>query len=160
MSRDRPVPAGAALVAVLAAVVAILGSAACDAVRGRPAAPAEPGVTRPAGRLVGVVRVEGGVPAPVRADLYVRLEDVGEADAASRVLAEYVRRDVVLDPGTDAGLPFELVDVPPTAGTGYAVTAHVDVDRNGTVGVGDFVTQSIHPPPPEGGEMSVVVRRV
>jgi uncharacterized lipoprotein YbaY len=114
------------------------------------------------GSIRGVVRFEAGeAPGAFRgASLFVRLEDVGEADAASKVLAEYARRDVSFDPARDAELPFELPAVPSAVAANCIITAHVDMDGDGSVDVGDFVTMQSHPVPAEGQQPMITVRRV
>jgi uncharacterized lipoprotein YbaY len=115
------------------------------------------------GSIRGVVRFDPGDPPESfsGASFVVRLEDVSEADAASEVLAEYVRRDISFDPTRDTELPFELPAVPRAAAARCIITAHVDMGGDRTVDKGDFVTMQSHPVPAAGQPDPVItVRRV
>ncbi len=109
----------------------------------------------------GEIRFDGS-PSFSGATMYVRLEDVGEADAPAKLVSEYVRHGVAFDPRAAEALTFELTGEAPDAGASYSVRAHIDVDGDGQVSVSDFIsTQSypvlttVHP-----SQVSVLVRPV
>jgi uncharacterized lipoprotein YbaY len=76
------------------------------------------------------------------ATVYVRLEDVSQADAASTVVAEQVMRDVS---SADLPLSFSLSGELPDEQANYIVSVHVDVDDNGALNAGDFITMESYP---------------
>ena len=93
-------------------------------------------------RIRGTIQISG-VQQPCEADVYVRLEEVSRADAAATRVTETVLRGVQLRPGFGA-IPFELQDVSTKPGGRYAVRVHVDVDRDGKVSRGDYVSTQSH----------------
>ena len=93
----------------------------------------------------GEVVFEASAP-PIRGGtLYVALEDVSYADAPARVMARYVARDVDHDPQAPAPLRFRLAGPPPDPRARYVVSAHVDVDGDGAVTRGDFISMQSYP---------------
>jgi uncharacterized lipoprotein YbaY len=98
---------------------------------------------------------------PAGATVYVRLEDVSRADAPATVVAEEVIREA--RPGPQAGwLAFTLHGGPLDPRRRYGVRVHVDVDGDGAVGVGDYVSTASHPVWADRVPMrlSVAVRRI
>lgn len=116
----------------------------------------------PTREVRGTVVLPDDAPSTVSAELVVRVEDVSRADAPSIVVGETRLADVSLEPG--GILPFEvevaadLVD----PGHSYAISAHLDLSRSGTVQVGDYITTETHPVLTYGygDEATVAVRRV
>ncbi len=100
--------------------------------------------------------IEGAERPPAGAPVVVRVEDTTYADAAAEVVAE--ARGRVSD-GGEALL--ESLELPfASAGPGdYRVRAHVDVDDDGAVTRGDYVSTASYA---AGADMSVrvVVRKV
>jgi uncharacterized lipoprotein YbaY len=91
---------------------------------------------------------------PVGAPLHVRVLDTSYADAPARVLAEV---------STEIEAAAQEIDVdfsPPSRGPDeQRVFAHVDVDRDGAVSAGDFLTTAAHPVRGEE-RVRVVLRRI
>jgi hypothetical protein len=83
------------------------------------------------------------------------------ADAPARTVAEYVRRDLAYDPAHDPPPAFRLstTALPPGATT-YVVTAHVDLDGDGQVERGDYVTMQSYPVTRDTSDLDIVVRPV
>ena len=84
------------------------------------------------------------------ATVYVRLEDVSRQDAPSTVISEQVIRNVEISekdlstgrlPELEFALSIELCDSKKM----YVITAHVDVDRDGRISLGDYITQVYYP---------------
>lgn len=90
------------------------------------------------------VRLPPGIDVWPACPVVVRVEDVSRADAAARVVGE-----VRVEPG--AGLPGRAllpVAVPVREvdeRASYAVRVHVDVDGDGQVGDGDYVSTQRYP---------------
>jgi uncharacterized lipoprotein YbaY len=93
--------------------------------------------------------------------VYVRLEDVSRADAPATVVAEQVIREA--RPGPQAGgLEFTLHGGPLDPQRRYSVRVHVDMDGDGAVGAGDYVSTTSHPVWADRVpvRLSVAVRRI
>lgn len=95
-----------------------------------------------------------------KATVYVRLEEAGRVDAPSRVVAEQVLRDVAHEAG--AQLHVELWGDVPSGRGNYQLRVHVDVDGDGEVSPGDYVSTESYPVNPSAGpaELGVRVHRV
>jgi uncharacterized lipoprotein YbaY len=93
------------------------------------------------------------------ATVYVRLEDVSRADAASTVVAEQTLRGIASSQGP---VLFRLTGEPLDPQASYTVSAHVDVDGDGMVSAGDYLTMESYPVSAQsvGEELTVRVRRI
>lgn len=98
---------------------------------------------------------EGRPPAGTAIDVQVR--DTTFEDAPAEIIAR--SQGLVRD---DPGTWLDTVEVEiPFLPDSSIVWVHVDVDRDGRVSVGDFITMVSYPVPSDSGtEVSVVVRRV
>lgn len=96
------------------------------------------------------------------ATMYVRLERITAADIASKVIAQYVERDVAFHPKTFGGLSFAIVGNPPDPQASYAVRVLIDIDGDGAVSKGDFISMQSYPVITFGHprEVSILVRQV
>jgi hypothetical protein len=110
----------------------------------------------------GTVTFEQDAPSFTGATMYVRLENTTVADLASEVVADYVERNVAFVSKTTKGLLFAIHGKAPDPRASYSVRVHIDIDGDGEVSRGDFIsTQSypvitgVHPT-----EISVLVRQV
>lgn len=79
------------------------------------------------------------------ATVYVRLEDVSRADAPARIVAEQMIQDFSHAAGTVSPLPFALQGFAPDERSRYSVRVHVDVDGDGQVSRGDFLSMENYP---------------
>jgi len=98
----------------------------------------------------------------VGATVYVRLEEVSRADAPAIVMAETVLPEVRIGGQAPSQLEF-TIEFPSLDPRGrYVVRVHVDVDADGQVGVGDYVSTASHPVLVGDGAttLSVPVKRV
>jgi uncharacterized lipoprotein YbaY len=79
------------------------------------------------------------------ANLNVRIEDVTSADEAATIVAAIRQENVSYSPATDPPFLFtlQLDSVNPHAS--YSVRVHIDVDGDGHVSVGDFITTQNYP---------------
>ncbi len=81
---------------------------------------------------------------PVRnATVHVRLEDVSLADAPATLIQEHIQENVSLGTGP-ARLAFELHGSTPDPRAGYAVRVHVDLDGDGQISPGDYISTAHH----------------
>jgi uncharacterized lipoprotein YbaY len=96
------------------------------------------------------------------ATIYVRLEDVSLADAPSIRLAEQVIRDVTLRGPGRVTVPFSVQGSINDPNGQYVISVHVDLNGNGLVEPGDYITTESYPIPTPGEttRMLVTVRRV
>lgn len=110
----------------------------------------------------GKITFEDGAPPFTGATMYVRLERITAADIASEVVADYVQRDVAFDPKTPSVLSFAIACNPPDPRDSYAVRVHIDIDGDGEVSKGDFVSMQSYPVITFGHptEVSILVRQV
>ena len=92
------------------------------------------------------------------ATVYVRLEDVSRMDTAARVVVEQVLREVSYQPDRSTQLAVDLRGPPPDAGASYAVRVHVDVDDDGEVSPGDYISTQSYPVMTFGHPNQVAVR--
>jgi putative lipoprotein len=79
------------------------------------------------------------------ATVYVRLENVSRADAAADVAAEQTLRGVSHADGEEQALSFELLVESIDERAQYSVRVHVDVDGDGELSPGDYVSPATHP---------------
>jgi uncharacterized lipoprotein YbaY len=106
----------------------------------------------------GSVILGGEVGSFSGATVYVRLEDVSRADAAAVLLAEQVLEGVSHRAGAEDSLEFALYGRRPAEGTDCNVSVHVDVDGDGEVSRGDYVTVESYPAGTRRGQDRVRVR--
>lgn len=107
--------------------------------------------------LTGDVVFEG-VRAFRDARVRVTLEDVSRTDAASTVVSEVVVDGVSHDPDAGETLAFSLPGALPDDRASYTVRVHVDVDRDGLVSRGDYLTMESFPVLTHGYPNRVTVR--
>lgn len=106
------------------------------------------------------VRVEiltaGGDPPPAGSAVLVRVVDTALQDAPSTVMAE--TSGSVQQAAAGAPVAIAELDVPDQQGARPTIYVHIDVDGDGKVSAGDFITMQSYPC--RGGQMQVEVRRV
>lgn len=110
----------------------------------------------------GEIRFEGEVPSFSDATMYVYLENITATDMASELVATYVERDVAFGPKAAKGLVFSIAAKALNSRASYAVRVHIDIDGDGQVSKGDFISMQSYPvitfDYPK--EVSIVVREV
>jgi uncharacterized lipoprotein YbaY len=77
------------------------------------------------------------------ATIYVRLEDVSRSDAQSRIIAEQVIRGVSSQQSSP--LPFEVRGDLGGEGIQVNVRVHIDVDGDGQISPGDYISMQSYP---------------
>lgn len=95
--------------------------------------------------VTGIILIGKKVEPFSGATAHVRLEDVSNADAASRVVAEQTLRNVSHTKGDETKLKFALYGKLPNERASYSVSAHVDLDNDGEVSVGDYISMESYP---------------
>lgn len=108
-------------------------------------------------QLVVEVVAHGARRPPPGSPVRVQLRDTSLADAPARIVAERVGavRD---DPG--AVLETVRIDCDAAVVDGLTLWAHVDVDRDGAVSPGDYLTTVSYPVSARTAHHALVVRRV
>jgi uncharacterized lipoprotein YbaY len=101
-------------------------------------------------------------PSFAGATIHVRLEDITDVDVAAKTVAEYVQRDVAFDPESGDDLLFAINGDPPDPRASYSVRVHIDLDGDGEVSSGDFISMQSYPVITFGHprELSIIVRPV
>ena len=100
-------------------------------------------------KVSGQVLIPAGIPGFRGAAAHVRLEEIKGEDAAARVVAETVIRDVSHEGGVeDTTLPFAIELAPGetgiSSGNDYALRVWVDYDGDGQAGPGDLYSVERH----------------
>jgi len=98
-----------------------------------------------------------GTPHLVGVIVHILLEDVSYSDAPANVLAEQEIPTLTHRPGTDPPVRFHLTVPAPDPRASYAVRAHVDVDGDGRVSRGDYLSMQSYPVLTQGHPSSVSV---
>ena len=112
--------------------------------------------------VTGEVRFEPQPPPFGGARLRVQLQDVTQADAPARVVAEQVIEGVSRG-GETTGVPFTLLgsaELDPRST--YILSAHLDLSNSGEITPGDFITMESFPvrAGDRPARVDVTVRRV
>ena len=110
----------------------------------------------------GEITFEGEAPSFSGATVYVYLENITVADIASEVVAEYVERDVAFGPNASKVLSFSIAGKALDSRASYAVRVHIDIDGDGQVSHGDFISTQSYPVITFGHprEVSILARQV
>jgi uncharacterized lipoprotein YbaY len=87
----------------------------------------------------------------------IRLEDVSRADAASEVVSEIVMNDVALVPEERVSIPFSMQHPALGEKGRYTIAVHADVDGDGEITSGDYITMESFPVTPSESRERVTV---
>jgi uncharacterized lipoprotein YbaY len=79
--------------------------------------------------------------------VYVRVQDVGRVDASASTVAEQALQGVNIIPGAPP-IPFTVDGIPQNPRARYVVRVHADVDGDGRVSRGDYVSTQSYPVQP------------
>jgi hypothetical protein len=96
------------------------------------------------------------------ATMHVRLERITGADIASETVGAYVKRGIAFDPSTSDDLSFTIAGSRADPRASYVVRVHIDIDGDGEVSKGDFISMQSYPVITFGHptEVSILVRQV
>ncbi|WP_406657309.1 YbaY family lipoprotein [Methanolobus sp. ZRKC2] len=89
------------------------------------------------------------------ATAYIKIEDVSLADAPSTVVSQITLEDISIDNGSS--IPFEISYSELQEGHTYSLSAHMDVDGDGSVSGGDYLTTQHVEVPVSGTEETIEV---
>ena len=95
--------------------------------------------------IKGKITFEKEVPSFLNATLYVYLENTSFIDAASKVVADYMHRNVNVNPEAPHTLSFELAYTDLHPKDSFAIRVHIDIDNDGKVSKGDFINMQSYP---------------
>ena len=95
--------------------------------------------------VTGEILLPAGVVLPTRAVAYVRLLDTSLADAPSITVAEQIIKDVAAQNAKGRSIKFALYGELRDARASYTVSVHIDVDLDGLVSVGDYISMQSYP---------------
>ncbi len=95
--------------------------------------------------MTGAIHFPEGTPAFAGATVRVSLLDVTRADAPSRVIVEETIPHASHPGGAGGSFAFALRAGTVDARARYVVRVHVDVDNDGRVSQGDYVTTASYP---------------
>lgn len=109
----------------------------------------------------GELTFEEDAPPFTGATMYVYLENITVADIAAEVIDYYVEQNVSFDPKTTI-LSFAMAGKALDPRASYAVRVHIDIDGDGKVSQGDFISTQSYPVITFGhpGKVSILVRQV
>jgi uncharacterized lipoprotein YbaY len=79
------------------------------------------------------------------ATIYVCLEDVSLQDAPSKLISQQIIRDVFYDSTNREKIEFAIYGDIPDVRARHSINVHVDVDNNGRISEGDFITMQSYP---------------
>lgn len=101
------------------------------------------------------------------ATAYISLLDVSRQDAPSRTVAKQVIRGAAYSAGSrkeeEEEIEFALSGTIKDPRNTYVVSVHIDVDGDGKVSVGDYITTGLYPVATQGSpteNVQVLVQRV
>jgi len=93
----------------------------------------------------GEILFEGEIVNITGSAVYVRLEDVSRQDAVSVLISEYLIDSLPEGFNTSNKIPFQLEGNINDLKAYYNIRVHVDVDRDGKISVGDYITMESFP---------------
>jgi uncharacterized lipoprotein YbaY len=110
----------------------------------------------------GEILIEETAQSFVSATAYVRLEDVSCIDDSSRIIGQQIIQNVSHTVGTPERLEIRLYGQISDEKASYAVSVHIDVDNDGQVSRGDYISMESYPVLTFGylNQVFVRVRRV
>ncbi|MEZ4684205.1 MAG: YbaY family lipoprotein [Caldilineaceae bacterium] len=110
-------------------------------------------------RLIsGEISFEATSNAVAGATVYVRLEDVSRLDAAAILVAETLLPAVALRGQGQDRLHFTLEAALPDPKAHYSLRVHVDVDGDGQISRGDYITMESYPVRPSEAPQPLAIR--
>ena len=108
----------------------------------------------------GTIRFQDVTKPSRHVTVYVRVEETGRPDAPASRVGEVVLRNVDVSAAASP-LPFTIRDVAAAPAAHRVVRVHADLDGDGRVSRGDYVSMQSYPVTADtSGRMEIVVREV
>src|SRR6185503_18066914 len=95
--------------------------------------------------VTGEVIVEKNAGPFSGATVYIYLENTSRADAASRIIASQVLLNFSHQPGHEDRIKFKLFGAMTDPQASCSIRVHIDVDGDGQVSDGDYITMQSYP---------------
>lgn len=93
----------------------------------------------------GKILVDAWRGAADLATVYIRLQDTSYIDAPATTVVEEILHDVLVEKFVDEGLEFRMIVDHVEPRVRYQVRVLVDLDGDGEISVGDYITTSAYP---------------
>ena len=90
--------------------------------------------------------------------IYLYLEDTSYADAPAQVITSVTIDQISQESRGNARVPFAIRSIPPEGKGRYSLRVHADVDGDGKVSRGDYITKTNYPVMTPGSPARVEVR--
>jgi uncharacterized lipoprotein YbaY len=115
----------------------------------------------PSVTIVGTIQFKDVRQPAQDVTVYVRVEEASRLDAPASRIAEVVLRGVHVFPGLPP-IPFTIPDVLSVPSGRYLVRVHADVDGDGRVTRGDYISVQSYPVPTsaDSDNVAIVVHEV
>lgn len=112
--------------------------------------------------IKGEIKFEAHALSFINATMHVYLENVSVVDASSEVVGFYERKNVNFPNNKIRTLSFEIAGRDLDERESYALRAHIDINGDGRVSKGDFISMQSYPVATFGHprQISVLVRQV
>jgi putative lipoprotein len=112
--------------------------------------------------ITGSIELPAGVVPAQSAQMFVRVEDVSRADAPARRLGEQVLPHLVREDFARGSVAFTVAVPDPPPNTTATVRVHLDMDGDGVISRGDYVSTEHIPVLATGAasDLRVRLRRV
>ena len=109
-------------------------------------------------KIRGKIVFQGDLKDISGASVSVRIQDVSRADGPSVTISEYRIEKLPVGTNTRTSVPFEItMDIIPTRAY-CTIWAHIDVDGDDQVSIGDYITMESFPVTAASSANFVVVR--
>jgi uncharacterized lipoprotein YbaY len=90
--------------------------------------------------------------------IYIYLEDTSYADAPAQVITSVTIDHISQESRGNARVPFAIRSMPPEGKGRYSLRVHADVDGDGKVSRGDYITKTSYPVRIRGSPQRLEVR--
>jgi hypothetical protein len=112
--------------------------------------------------IKGEIKFEDHALSFINATMHVYLENVSVVDASSEVVGFYVRKNVNFPNNRARTLSFEITGRDLDERESYSIRAHIDINGDGSISKGDFISMQSYPVATFGHpcQISVLVRQV
>jgi uncharacterized lipoprotein YbaY len=112
--------------------------------------------------IKGEIKFEDPALSFINATMHVYLENVSVVDASSEVVGFYERKNVSFPDNKSRTLSFDITGRDLDVRESYAIRAHIDINGDGSISKGDFISMQSYPVATFGHprHISILVRQV